>query len=69
MVYKENLKLFSLHIQSTKHCKKWIKDEKIMAPKVHGVQKFLKPHKTPRNRSPNTQTLLESFFVAFIVPR
>jgi hypothetical protein len=68
MVSKEKLKISSWHIQSTKNCQKWIRNEKIMAfQKVHGQKVEKVPCPTLGNCSENTQTFLVCCFVAFKV--
>jgi len=70
MVFKEKLKISSWHIQSTKYCQKWVRNEKVMAlQSVHGQKVKKVPHPTLGNHSENTQTFLVCCFAAFRVPR
>jgi len=70
MVSKKQLKTFSWRIQSTKNCRKWIKNEKVMAlQSVHGQKVKKVPHPTLGNRSENTQKFLVCCYAAFRVQR
>jgi hypothetical protein len=55
MVFKEKLEISSWHINSTKNCHKWIKNEKVMGiQSVHGQKVEKVPHPTLGNGFENT---------------